>query len=495
MATAEKVKTNLSTLRQTNPVIRKINGILCSPWGIAIMGALTVLAFIFSLELVLYTIIIIYAAYVGLFGDDFSPFMPLFILAYVAPSIKNNPGKSDQGLFYGSSGIYIGIIAVIAVIIIITRIATDKDMGFKKLFTMKRFFAASMLAVGGSYMLSGIGSEKYLDYVKGNLLFAFIQFMSLFLLYFIFSATVKWDKFNVEYFAWFGVIMGIVVALEVGWIYIAEDVIVDGTILRGRIYSGWGCYNNIGAIISMSIPFAFYLACRKEHNFLYTILGCFLFGAVILSCSRGSMVGGAFAFAVSYIYTFFKAENKKEFRITTLALVGMAVVAALLFHKEIITLFNAVPDIADGNAGSISFNDSGRFNLYKAGLKVFLDNPIFGQTFYPAAGSMPEFSDVEAFSSFFPPRWHNTVVQLLAACGAVGMLAYSYHRIETIRFYFKKRTVTNSYIAIAILTLLGMSLLDCHFFNVAPVFFYSMALAVMEFGQEKPIVRKEEASN
>ena len=145
----------------------------------------------------------------------------------------------------------------------------------------------------------------------------------------------------------------------------------------------------------------------------------------------------------------------------------------------------------DGGAVSLGeiqlLNDSGRFNLYKAGLKVFLDNPIFGQTFYPAAGSMPEFSDVEAFSSFFPPRWHNTVVQMLASCGAVGMLAYSFHRLDTIIYYFKHRTVSNTFIAISILTLLGMSLLDCHFFNVAPVFFYSMALTVMEYGRERPV--------
>ena len=35
-----------------------------------------------------------------------------------------------------------------------------------------------------------------------------------------------------------------------------------------------------------------------------------------------------------------------------------------------------------------------------------------------------------------------------------------------------------------------MSLLDCHFFNVGPVLFYSIALAVMEFGQEP--VEKEQ---
>ena len=38
---------------------------------------------------------------------------------------------------------------------------------------------------------------------------------------------------------------------------------------------------------------------------------------------------------------------------------------------------------------------------------------------------------------------------------------------------------------ISILSLLIMSLLDCHFFNVGPTLFYSMMLAVMEFGEEE----------
>ena len=343
----------------------------------------------------------------------------------------------------------------------------------------------SMILLGVSYLLSGIGSEKYLQYVKSNLIFALIQFGSVVLLYFIFSSAIKWDKFDVDYFAWFGLIMGLVVAAEVGYIYISEDVIVNGEIIRGRIYSGWGCYNNIGAIISMSIPFAFHFACKKKYGPVFLFVGCFLLAAVFFSCSRGSIVGGVFAFAVSFVYTFFKAKNKIATQITCIAMVIAAVVVAIVFGGKILDLFNKVPNISDVTDGSLSFNDSGRFNIYISGLKVFLDNPIFGQTFYPASFPMYDFSNVEAFSAFFPPRWHNTVVQMLASCGIVGMLAYSFHRIDTIRVFWKKRTDTNVYIAISILTLLGMSLLDCHFFNVGPVFFYSMALAVMEYGEEE----------
>ena len=473
------------TAYRKNPIVQGINNFVGSPWCVAVLGLLTVIAFAFSLEVVFYTIVAIYATYVGIFCDDFKPLMPLFILCYITPSISNNPGKSDQGLFYGATGIYLICIVSVAIITLIVRLILDENIGRASLFTKKRSLLLGMIILGASYLLSGIGSEKYLEYAKSNLFFALIQFASIVLLYFIFSSAIDWDKMDVDYFAWIGLIMGIVVALEVGCIYISEDVIVNGVINRGKIYSGWGCYNNIGAIISMSIPFAFYFACRKKYGAPFLLVGCALLAAVFFSCSRGSMVGGVFAFAVSFIYTFFKAENKKLTRIFSFALVGVAIVGAVILGDKILAIFNEVPSISDVNDGSISFNDSGRFDIYKNGLKVFLDNPIFGQTFYPASFPMYDFSDVEAFSSFFPPRWHNTVIQMLASCGAVGMLAYSYHRIDTIRLYIKKRNDTNTFIAISIVALLGMSLLDCHFFNVGPVFFYSMCLAVMEFGKEQ----------
>ena len=99
-------------IRGTRPV-KKINEIMLSPIGIAIIGALTLFGFIFSLELVSYTIFILYAAYVAIFGDDFAPLMPIFMFAYVTPSTTNNPGKSEGGLFYGATGIYIIIIVYI----------------------------------------------------------------------------------------------------------------------------------------------------------------------------------------------------------------------------------------------------------------------------------------------------------------------------------------------------------------------------------------------
>jgi len=483
----ETVKTQFKNIKNS-AAIQKINQIIYSPWGIGSLGLLTFLAFAFSLEVAFYTVVVLYTIYVGLFADDLSPIMPLFVLCYVTPSIGNNPGMSDQGLFYGASGIYLVCIVSIAVLTLLFRIALDKDFGLRRLFTTKRTLLWGMLGLGIAYLLSGITHEKYLENATRNLLFAFIQFASIFLLYFILSATVKWDRFNLDYFAWTGLIIGFVVSAEIICIYITNNVIIDGSIFRSNIYSGWGCYNNIGALISMSIPFAFYFAAHKKRSSVFLVIGYLLLIMVILSGSRGSMVGAVFAFVASLVYTFIKCNNKKEFRVATLALLGVVTVSVLIFHKQMASIFSYVPGIGhvDEN-GSLVVNDSGRFNIYENGWKVFLRNPIFGQSFYPIEFDLYSFASSAQFNSFFPPRWHNTVIQLLASCGIVGMLAYGYHRFDTIRLYIKKRTLTNTYVAFCIITLLLMSLLDCHFFNVGPVLFYSIALAVMEFGQEKAI--------
>lgn len=500
----------LQAIRQSKPV-SAFNRFCVSPWGLAILGALTLTSYAFELELYFYGLIIAYVVYNCLFGEDFLPFIPLFVFCYISPSAGNNPGKAETSIFYGShGGIIILCLAAVALLSLILRIATDPDMGFKKVFTQKRSLIFGFLALGVAYLLSGIGSEHYTEIAGKNLLFSALQFLSLFLLYFLFSATVKWENVDKKYFAWFAVILGLTVVGQVIHIYLTQNVIVDNIvngsvvgkkIKREHIYTGWGMYNNIGAIIAISVPFALYLATTYRHGYAFIAVATLLIVATVFTCSRGSMLGAVLAFTAAFISACIKSKYRISLILTMLIILCVGAGIFFLFEEEIAILFAGVPDLFESeNLPEINsfwdllylFNDSNRFSTYKEGLKVFRDNPFFGDSFYPSDFAPWDFSELEQFSSFFPPRWHNTVVQLLASCGAIGLCAYAFHRVQTLILLFKKPTVTKSFIAISIGVLLLMSLLDCHIFNIGPGFFYSAALVFAEnLGKKKKTETKE----
>ena len=477
---------SVGTGRSVFPLnVEIMNRIMSSPLWLPALAAITCLAFAFSKEFEFYCFALTYAVLVSLFARDLSPLMPLFVFCYIVPSAENNPGKNEASIFSGASGIFLFAAVSVVVVLIFARIALDEDMGFTRLFTEYREMALGMLILGGAYMLSGIGTDHYGEYALRNLLFAFIQFASIFLLYFIFSATINWSTFKPSYFAAIGLMMGAVVAFELLYLYIAGDVIVDGQLTKDHIYTGWGISNNIGALLTMSIPFCFYFACRFKVSAPFILLAVGFLIAVFFTASRTASLFGVIIFIASFVFTLMKTDKKLEMTISGAALLVIGIVLVIIFKDKLAFVFDKVQQIFKVDGNELGVNDSGRIELYKNGLRAFRDAPFFGQTFYPVKYNVYDFSTNADFSSFFPPRWHNTIVQVLASSGAVGIAAYIFHRATTVMTYIKHRSVTNTFFFISIGALLGMSLLDCHFFNVGPVLFYSMMLAVIEFSSEE----------
>ena len=83
-------------------------------------------------------------------------------------------------------------------------------------------------------------------------------------------------------------------------------------------------------------------------------------------------------------------------------------------------------------------NPFGRDEGYVAGWKQFLNHPILGGSFYPIDYPLFTWATSGEFISFFPPRWHNTVIQVLASCGIVGMIGYSFHRLQTLWLFLHR---------------------------------------------------------
>ncbi len=427
---------------------------------------------LFSLELIIYTIFIVTAIYVCLHGDDLLPLMPLCIAAYISPSMANNPGKNPDSVFaLANGGLYLLIMATVLVGALIFHIVKNRQ----RFLGRKHVLLPGMLILSGAYLLSGIGSPNYSTLALKNLLFSALQGGAILLPYWLFSGGIRWRKTRRDYFAWIGFSAGCLLLLEITWIYLTRDIVIDGIIVREHIYTGWGMYNNIGGMLAMMIPFAFYLATKYRKGWIGTVAGSAFLIGVILTCSRSSILVGTLIYFVCIICMLYYANNRKANTVALITTIAAIVIGTLVFHSQLYRLFSELL-----NRG---IDPNTRDTIYKNGLSLFAQNPVFGASFYPPAGMSWNWSTT-SFAAFFPARWHNTIVQLLASCGVVGFGAYLYHRAQTILLVFRRKNKDAVFLGLSISVLLLTSLLDCHLFNLAPAVFYSMTLAFIGHGKK-----------
>lgn len=442
-----------------------INRFLATPQYIALVALLTVLSNLFSLELPVYTAYAALGIYICLFAEDLLPLMPLLPLGYISPSARNNPGQHAETVFSGGSGVYVLVLGCALAAALVYRLLRDR-----KSLRRNHALLPGLLALSAAYLLGGIGSAGYGDKALKHLLFAGLQGTALCIPYGIFCAAVDWKKARRDYFAWIGFFFGCVLLAQILWAYTRPGVVVDGVIHRDSIYTGWGSYTNMGAMLTTAIPFAFYLAAKYRKGWLGTLVGSvFLFGA-FLSCSRNAILVGGLCYLVSAAFMLLYARNRKCNTVAILTFAGLALAVVLLFHRQLAHLFS---DLV-----SLKLDPNSRDSIYSQGLRLFADAPIFGSTFYP--DGLWDWATVDAFSGIFPPRWHNTFVQLLASCGVVGLAAYLFHRGQTAWLFLRRHHREKTFLGCAVAALLICSLFDCHFFNIGPALIYAAALAFAE---------------
>lgn len=441
---------------------------MTTPVYISVIMLLTALSNILSLELVVYTIFTLLFTYICILGADLLPLIPIVICYYIAPSIANNPGRNEQSVFAGPSGIYIGCLAALIAVSVIYRLIRDRKIFFTKKYRM----LLGLIVLTVAYLAGGIGSNGYTENAPKSIFFALLQGFALIFPYVLIAGGTDWEKARKDYLAWTGFGVGYLLVLEVLWIYYSCPVIVNGVIDRNTIYTGWGMYNNMGSLLATMIPFPFYLATKYQRGWIGTVIGSFFLVGVLLTCSRASILCGSAVYFVCVILMLYYANNR---RANTLALVtfgGIVSLVILVFNEPLLNLFSSLLDKG--------LDPSTRDTIYAHGMKLFLKYPLFGGSFFSSEYAAWGWSTSDSFTSFFPPRWHNTLVQLLASCGIVGLTAYMLHRVQTVILFFKEQNKERNFIACSVLVLLACSLFDCHFFNIGPVLFYAMALAFAE---------------
>ncbi len=453
--------------------VQRINRFLYTPAYLYLIGGLTILSNFFGMELFTYSCFILIGLYLCLLGPDLLPILPLVICSYIAPSRANNPGRNTASVFsLANGGIYLIILAALLVAALIYRLIRDPEIGGKAFFTCKRKLLPGILVLGGAYLLSGLGTNQWMLVGWRNLLFASLQFLSIFVLYYLLTGAVKWESAPKAYLAWTGVCVGYVLVAELAFLFFRYNIIRDGEIYRYAIYTGWGHYNNIGALLTMMIPFTFFLTGKGRYSGIFYLTGMLFLAAVLFTCSRNSILCAVVIYTLSYTISLINSRRARANLIIHIFTVLLVIGLYVYFKDTLLRLFHSLIEIG--------MEPSNRDEVYPAAIQQFLKHPIFGGTFYPVEYPLYSWSTSEAFVAFFPPRWHNTILQLLASCGVVGLGAYLYHRWQTLMLFLRRPSGKKMFVLVYMLALIGTSMLDCHMFNVGPVLMYSMALAFTE---------------
>lgn len=404
---------------------------------------------------------------------DLTPIVALFLFIHIIISLKNSPSPlGDQSDYFLRPEILGQIIAILAVVILALvarigfNIATSSFKPSPMLFGLCAFSAA--------LLLNGAFSSNYnpMNLMYGVFLSA--MFIGVFM---ILSSNIEITDDTFETIAFYFICLACVLALELFIAYMTYDgLVVDGEVIRSKLFFGWGMYNNMGMLFCVCIPAPFYLAIKKKHGWIYTILGLALIVATFFTMSRQSMVGAAVAGAACVIWLLVSTKGiERQINLVLIALAAITVLAVILgMWDKFISYFNSIGDnLANG---------SGRLILWERAYKYFLDYPLFGVGFF--GGKIDDIDPGFAGLAIIPRMYHNTFMQLLGGCGILGFGTYIVHRIQTIWSFLKNITRERIYIGIILGVFLTICLLDNHIFYLFPTLLYAALIALL-FATEK----------
>ena len=369
------------------------------------------------------------------------------------------------------------VISAIAIIgsLIAHFVIKKRFSDIKSLVSSKLFWG--FVAICVAFLLNGF--FNFDEYKTINITFALLLCASFFIIYIIFTLGLKKSEGRLEYIVFVLYVASVVLLAEMAVLLLRDATFYpDGSIIKESLIVGWGAWNNMGCMLAMLLPIHFYYASVKKHGYIFYGTALLTYLAIVFTLSRSSLIVASIISAVCVVIICIKGQNVKINRIITGALLVVALIGVIVLWDKITTLL--------GSYLRQGLGDNGRFNLYKQGFESFLSHPIFGRGF----GNTPE----DGFGHGIEPnRYHNTIIQLLGTCGLVGLIAYAFHRYQTVKLLISKRSLISLFLGLVIAVLLMTSLLDNHIFNMYPAFYYTVILRAIEISSDKSTDAKKEA--
>ncbi|MDE7182422.1 MAG: O-antigen ligase family protein [Clostridia bacterium] len=455
-------------------VLNAVKAVLSSRFFPFLTAAVVISCYYLGWDLVTFYYMAIVGITMVLLLDDISPLFGLFLFMNVMISRKNSPSATVNASHYYSETENVAQIIVLISLFVIAVIYRIVLTGVKRKFKPTPIFYG-LCVLAAAFIMNGVAAAGYdLKNIAYGVFMAFF-FLVVFTLM---KDNVSPSKQTFERIAWAFIALSVLLLIELTVAYAKYGIVQDGHFDRNKLMFGWGIYNTMGMLIIMCIPSATYLAGKYKYGFPFTVYSFVLFVAAFFTLSRQAMLGAVIISPVSTVILLVKGKNMiPNLLITAACLIAGIVVLGLkqdVLLDYIIKTFKAL--FVNGE-----LHGNGRMEIYRAAVRNFKSAPVFGTGFFVEIPNAANFVGL----SIIPARYHNTLLQMLGACGGFGIIAYCVHRLQTVICYFKNVTVERTLIALTVFSLLLVSLFDNHMFNLLPTIVYSCLIAVLVKSQPK----------
>ena len=341
-----------------------------------------------------------------------------------------------------------------------------KNKCYKRISPRKDLIFISVMIFSFALILGGAFTEWYFD----GLLLSFGQVAVFALFYFLFAYGFKEDERTEDlmgYFSYLSALVSGVIILLLSHLYLTSDIIfIDGGINKEGVILGFGIWTLIGISLSMLIPAIFYNALRGGlGGFFYFGIATLTLIFALLSMSRAAQLISLAVYVLCVGIAAFKSKSKLFYRVILGVIATSALLALILFFDKLSPLFAAF------------FDDNGRREHAEIAITNFLHSPLFGVGFggFEGIKSLPDYLSP---MGPLPAMAHSTPLQLLSATGVLGLLSYILYRVATVLPVLKKRTLSGVFALICAFVVLIGGLIDNFPFDVYPMFYSLIALAI-----------------
>ena len=400
-----------------------------------------------------------------LVSDSIRPFIAV-LHAYLYQFSVKTAMPTPEGLaalFSGTSLVlYVVSFSILALCLVIFFLK-NKLLTKENLLSLPMPIAAIILAL--TMLPNGIFSDRY---VGTSTLYGALEIFTLVGLFYIFYLGLKNESHEevVEYFTFVTALVAILVFADTVFLYATsgDDFILDGTFRRDLMLYGWGNCNTAGNCAAVLIPMCYLGVMRSKTPTFYFTAATLAMAAAFLSTSRNALlVGGAF-YVICFILCGFIGEKRSRFGIAAAIMAGVLAIGYFIFKDTVSQVIQQYLD-----RGLVSAE---REALWDYAKEAFAESPIFGKGFFGL------WTDTYHLEWGFPTMLHNTVLQLLACSGVVGLVGYMIHRVATLVPFIRKPTLEKTMLGFSILVVLIGSLADNFVFYIPHMLYYPIALAL-----------------